>query len=154
MILFGYRKKQPMKLYLEPDSDYEEFDDREVSYKPPEGNYQVAFCQCREIKAKKSDNVKIRVTWDVVYPIDQKFQYKVWKDYPLEGVIAKQLKSDLRRIFGDDLSEFVDSSGAIDTDKLLGKKADATVVHKFTNEYEDPLVVVKTLYSAGKFKLQ
>jgi hypothetical protein len=143
-----------MKLYLEPDSDDEEFDDREVSYKPPKGNYQVAFCQCREIKGKKIDNMKIRVTWDVLYPVDHRFQYKVWKDYPLEGVIAKQLKSDLRRIFGDDLSEFVDSSGSIDTDKLLGEKADATVVHKFTNEYEDPLVVVKTLYPAGKFKLQ
>jgi hypothetical protein len=143
-----------MKLYLEPDSDDEEFDDREVSYKPPEGNYQVAFCQCREIKGKKIDNMKIRITWDILYPVDHRFQYKVWKDYPLEGVIAKQLKSDLRRIFGDDLSEFVDSSGAIDTDKLLGEKADATVVYKFTNEYEDPLVVVKTLYPAGKFKLQ
>ena len=143
-----------MKLYLEPDSDDEEFDDREVSYKPPEGNYQVAFCQCREIKGKKIDNMKIRITWDILYPVDHRFQYKVWKDYPLEGAIAKQLKSDLRRIFGDDLSEFVDSSGAIDTDKLLGEKADATVVYKFTNEYEDPLVVVKTLYPAGKFKLQ
>ena len=42
----------------------------------------------------------------------------------------------------------------LDIDKVLGKEADAEVFHKFTNEYEDPLVVVKTLYPPGKFKLQ
>ena len=143
-----------MKLYIEPDNDCEEFDDREVSYKPPEGNYRVIFSGFRENKNKKTGNIKIRVTWDILYPVDRRFQYKVWKDYPLESGITKQLKKDLRRIFGSDLSEFEDATGLLDIDKLLGKEADATVVHKFTNEYEDPLVVVKTLYPAGKFKLQ
>ena len=143
-----------MKLYLEPDNDDEEFDEREVSYKPPAGNYRVIFSGFREQKSKNTGNPKIRVTWDILYPVDHRFQYKVWKDYPLESGITKQLKKDLRRIFGSDLSEFEDATGLLDIDKLLGKEADATVVHKFTNEYEDPLVVVKTLYPAGKFKLQ
>jgi hypothetical protein len=60
----------------------------------------------------------------------------------------------LRRIFGSDLSEFEDTTGLMDIDKLLGKEADAVVVHKYTNDYEDPLFVVKTLYPPGKFKLQ
>jgi hypothetical protein len=143
-----------MKLYLEPDNADEEFDDREVSYKPPAGNYRVIFSGFREDKSKKTGNPKIRVTWDILYPVDHRFQYKVWKDYPLESGITKQLKKDLRRIFGSDISEFEDATGLLDIDKLLGKEADAEVVHKFTNEYEDPLVVVKTLYPAGKFKLQ
>ena len=143
-----------MKLYLEPDNDDEEFDDREVSYKPPAGNYRVIFSGFREHKSKNTGNPKIRVTWDILYPVDHRFQYKVWKDYPLESGVTKQLKKDLRRIFGSDLSEFEDANGLLDIDKLLGKEADAEVVHKLTNEYEGPLVVVKALYPPGKFKLQ
>jgi hypothetical protein len=143
-----------MKLYLEPDNDDGEFDDREVSYKPPAGNYRVVFSGFRENKSKKTGNMKIRVAWDILYPVDHHFQYKVWKDYPLESGVIKQLKKDLRRIFGSDLSEFEDTAGLLDIDKLLGKEADAEVVHKLTNEYEGPLVVVKALYPPGKFKLQ
>jgi hypothetical protein len=143
-----------MKLYLEPDNDDGEFDDREVSNKPSVGNYRVIFSGFREIKGNKTNNMKIRVTWDILYPVDRYFRYKVWKDYPLESGITKQLKKDLRRIFGSDLSEFEDATGLLDIDKLLGKEADAEVVHKLTNEYEGPLVVVKALYPPGKFKLQ
>ena len=143
-----------MKLYLEPDNDDEEFDDREVSYKPPAGDCRVIFSGFREHKSKNTGNPKIRVTWDILYPVDHHFQYKVCKDYPLESGVTKQLKKDLRRIFGSDLSGFEDANGLLDIDKLLGKEADAEVVHKLTNEYEGPLVVVKALYPPGKFKLQ
>jgi hypothetical protein len=70
---------------------------------------------------------------------------------PPNGAVSK-LKRDLRKIFGKDLSEFNDDSGTFDTDKLLGKEAEAKVGKKITKEYSKPLTVVQGLYPVGKFK--
>jgi len=122
------------------------------SYEPSEGVYRLCFYDFREIKSKKTKKLKLRATWSVKLPISSKFQYMVWKDYDIKDGIPQELKDDVRRIYGHDTSEFEDESGKIDYEKLLGKEADAQVVHKFTNGYTNPLVVVKFLYPVGKFK--
>ena len=157
-VLFCYylkvESKQHMKIKLEPDNNNDQFDGREISYRPPEGKYRLVFTGCKVIKGKKADSKKVRVTWDVLCPADENFQYRVWKDYFIEDGIPKYLKADLIRIFGRDLGEFEDDEGLFDVDKLMGKEADAVIVHKYTDEYEDPLVQVKSLYPPGSFKLQ
>jgi hypothetical protein len=142
-----------MKINLEPDDDDESYG-KEISYKTPEGKYRLVFVRYKTIKGKKAGSKKVRVTWDVLYPADENFQYRVLKDYFIEDGIAKHLKTDLVRIFGRDLGEFDDNEGIFDVDKLMGKEADAVIVHKYTDEYKDPLVQVKSFYPPGSFKLQ
>jgi len=141
-----------MKLILEEDNKSEEIDERTVNFAPPEGEYRVIFSHFKEVKGRKTKIPKIRVFWDILFPNDSDYNYRIWKDYPLENGAVSKLKRDLRKIFGKDLSEFNDESGTFDTDKLLGKEAEAKVAKKITNEYSEPLTVVQRLYPVGKFK--
>ena len=148
----GIESIKTMKLILEEDNGSEENEERTVNFAPPEGDYRVMFSHFKEVKGSKSKITKIRVFWDILFPNDSDYRYLIWKDYPLENGAVSRLKRDLRKIFGKDLSEFNDESGTFDTDKLLGKEAEAKVGKKITNEYSEPLTVVQRLYPVGKFK--
>lgn len=143
-----------MKIKLEPETEPKEIDERTVNYKPAEGNYRIAFSYFKNVKGAKTKNAKIRVYWDILFPDDPKFKYRVWKDYSTENGASKSLKNDLKKIFGEDLSIFNDASGDFDTDNLLGKEAEAKVGKKFTNEYNEPLTVVEKLHPVGTFKFE
>jgi len=148
----GIEMLKTMKLILEEDNESEEIDERPVSFAPPEGDYRVMFSHFKEVRGSKIKIPKIRVFWDILFPNDSDYNYRIWKDYPLENGAVSKLKRDLRKIFGKDLSEFNDDSGTFDTDKLLGKEAEAKVGKKITKEYSKPLTVVQGLYPVGKFK--
>ena len=142
-----------MKLKLKSVMENEEVDERPIRFNPPEGNYRVVFIHFKPVEGKKSNKPKIRALWDILFPSDPRCIYRVWKDYPIEEGKVTKLESDLRKIFGDNLEEFYDKFGELDTDKLLGREADAKVVHEIKEGYKEPLVVVKALYAAGKFRL-
>jgi hypothetical protein len=141
-----------MKIKLN-DSD-ESNDRRPIRFDPAEGNYRVIFSHFKSLSAKNTKRPKIRVFWDILFPSNQDYRHRIWKDYLIKDGEVINLRSDLSRIFGERLIEFYDDSGNLDTDKLLGKEADAEVGKKITDEYDNPLTVVKNLYPVGKFKFQ
>lgn len=149
-----HRKRNPMKIKPEAETEHKEINERTVSYKPAEGNYRVVFSYFKNIKGTKTKKPKIRVFWDILFPDDQEFRYRVWKDYLTLDGASKSLKNDLKKIFGEDLSMFNDASGDLDTDNLLGKEAEAKIGKKFTNEYNEPLTVVEKLHPVGTFNFE
>ena len=141
-----------MKLKL--DRNTKNIDTRPLNFKPAPGNYRVIFSHFKEVKGAETNKPKMRVYWDILFPNDSEFNYRIWKDYPIENGVVIWLDSDLKNIFGDDLSEFNDDSGALDTDKLIGREAEAKVGTKTTNEYKGTLTIVKMLYPVGTFKFK
>lgn len=141
-----------MKLMLEPDAADDEIEDRPISFDPPEGKYRIIFSHFKEVNGAKTKNRKIRVFWDILFPNESQYNFRVWKDYPLENGTVSKLKRDLKKIFGKDLSEFNDASGVFDTDRLLGRMAEAKVGKKITKEFNVPLTVVESLYPVGSFR--
>ena len=129
-------------------------DDRITVFKVPEGNYRVAFCNFFEIERGQSKRKTLKVTWAVLYPSDSLYRYKIGKEYKFENGVFKNFDKDLKRIFGDDLKQFKDELGKLDTEKLMWKEAEATVIHKYDKKFKDPLSFIKAVYPPGKFKFQ
>lgn len=142
-----------MKIKLTTDNKYIEASSRSVSFTPVAGLYRVQFSEFRDPRIYKQKNGKFRVYWNILFPIDSVFTYRVWKDYRFENESSSMLEVDLKRIFRGDLSEFCDEAGMLDPSKLLGKEAEAKVGKKFTEEYNEPLTIVEKLHHVGCFKL-
>ena len=112
----------------------------------------MVFSHFKQAVNLKTKVPRLRVFWDVVAPKEANHDYRIWKDYPIEDDSVSMLLADLRKIFGEDLSGFFDDSGILETNRLLGKEAEAKVALKETTQYLDALVVIKAIYPVGKFK--
>lgn len=139
-----------MKIKLKP-ADHDE-SKSSSDYDVPEGEYRVVFVKFKYELDEDGCLVKVRVTWEVVFPNKRDNRYRAKKDYFFEGGYSEKLESDLKRMFGEDLSQFEDGSGNLDDYKILGKEADVEIIHKHTPGYTKPLVIVNKLLPVGTFK--
>lgn len=121
-------------------------------YDVPEGEYRVVFVKFKYERDEDGCLVKVRVTWEMVFPNKRGHRYRAKKDYFFEGGYSEKLEANLKRIFGEDLSQFEDGKGNLDDDKILRKEADAELIHKHIPGYSRPLVIVNKLLPVGTFK--
>ena len=121
-------------------------------YTVPAGKYHVVFSKLIEKVDPSTGQTTLRITWDVLWPNKNYYQYKIAKNYPFEEGSSTELIADLVRIFGDDLACLKDETGKLDTDKLIDQEADAVVETIKNAKYANPLSVVSRLLPSGTFQ--
>ena len=122
------------------------------SYTVPAGKYHVVFSKLIEKVDPSTGQTTLRITWDVLWPNKNYYQYKIAKNYTFEDGSSTELIADLVRIFGDDLACLKDEAGKLDTDKLIDQEADAVVETIKNAKYANPLSVVSRLLPSGTFQ--
>jgi hypothetical protein len=123
-----------------------------TSYTVPAGKYHVVFSRIAEKVDPSTGQTTLRITWDVLWPNKNYYQYKLAKNYPFEEGSSTELIADLVKIFGDDLACLKDENGKLDTDKLIDQAADAVVETIKNAKYTNPLSVVSRLLPSGTFE--
>jgi len=121
-------------------------------YIVPAGEYHIVFSKIAEKTDPDTGQPYLRITWDVLYPNTQYYQYRLAKNYTIEGGSSSELMSDLFNIFGEDLDHLVDGTGRLDTDKLIGETADCFVYTVQNSKYNHPFSVVSRLLPSGTFE--
>jgi len=124
--------------------------ERQLSFDVPKGRYRGRLLDVKET-TRSDGKPLIRFIWDIIYPDNPSYDFKVGKNYSMNYRRDSDLLNDLRDWKG---AEFIDNlidKGKLNLNDFVTHEADLKIAHKNNKGHKRPFVHIKEIRPPGTF---
>jgi hypothetical protein len=114
-------------------------------YQVPQGDYRAVLTAVQHLTSRG----KVRFFFEIISKHPKRGRYAAGKNYDISLAKGSQLREDLARWRGHDLTEQELEAGSVDFERFVGREADIVIRHIPNGSHKDPFCHIAEILPPG-----